>query len=200
MEIETETETIPTTSTSTKTTEEKHVHFGFLRIREYGMTMGTNPATSIGAPVCLTWDYTELPDVPINDDDEEDDDDDDDKLPRKHKQKKNKSKSPREFYLNYYRRAEILENAGFSKTEFDKQEKRIRWDRWKRTISLYQSTPILWLKGFKVTRARRKCRRVVQQYNASKTNANANTNEGNKEQHNKGTGLERKARHHQMRL
>ena len=30
------------------------------------MTMGTNPATPIGAPVCLTWEYHQLPDIALD--------------------------------------------------------------------------------------------------------------------------------------
>ena len=41
------------------------VSFGDVTIREYDMILGANPATSIGAPVCIGWEYHDQTSQPI---------------------------------------------------------------------------------------------------------------------------------------
>ncbi|OEU23571.1 hypothetical protein FRACYDRAFT_267560 [Fragilariopsis cylindrus CCMP1102] len=103
------------------------VRFGTVTVRNYGMTLGTNPATSIGSPVCLEWDYEQLQTILI-----------DDYETTKNfgrivqiqnlKTGKVKNRSPREFYLNYYKRRGILERAGFTDKDFTSMERQIKYE------------------------------------------------------------------------
>ncbi|VEU40888.1 unnamed protein product [Pseudo-nitzschia multistriata] len=147
----------------------KSVRFGSVFVRLYGITIGCNPATSLGASVCLTWDYDELLPEPL-----------DTREGKKPKRKKNTS--PSTFYLSYYRREGILKRAGFSKEDFDRHEKLIQRDRLKRKISTYQCYPILFAKSFGLSRARRKSRTFVKKYRKEKRNKKKQTINKPKEQ------------------
>ena len=62
---------IMTTTTSTATSNPQHcsrrtVHFEFVEIREYAITIGDNPYCSRGVPISLDWDYSEGRVVPID--------------------------------------------------------------------------------------------------------------------------------------
>ena len=133
--------------------DDKRVRFGSVETRAYPMILGVNPAAKIGAPVCLSWEYQELPGKSIGGDTEQ---------PKTRSHQKNKS--PREFYLNYYQRVSILETAGFSQAEINKAEKSAKWDHTKRKLSEYESFPFLWIKSWKVQFARGKSRRFVKKY------------------------------------
>ncbi len=132
----------------------RRVRFVSVETREYPMTLGVNPATTIGVPVCLSWEYQQLP-IKTFDDNES-------KYQARHHHQRNKS--ARAFYLNYYQRKEILERAGFKAAELKHAERSIRWERSKRKISGYQSFPVLWVKAWKVQYGRWKAKSFVRKY------------------------------------
>ena len=138
------------------------VRFGTVTVRNYGMTLGTNPATSIGSPVCLEWDYEQLQSVLI-------DDYETTKNFGRIVQIANKNRSPREFYLNYYKRRGILERAGFTEQDFTSMERQIKYERLQRKITLYQSFPVLYLKSWKIASAQRKTKTFVRNYRKEHT-------------------------------
>mmetsp|Transcript_25546 Transcript_25546/g.41939 ORF Transcript_25546/g.41939 Transcript_25546/m.41939 type:complete len:198 (+) Transcript_25546:302-895(+) len=43
----------------------KQVRFGYVTIRNYDMTLGDNPSCAAGPPVCLDWNYEQIPALPI---------------------------------------------------------------------------------------------------------------------------------------
>jgi hypothetical protein len=138
------------------------VRFGTVTVRNYGMTLGTNPATSIGSPVCLEWDYEQLQPVVI-------DDYEITKNFGRIVQIENKNRSPREFYLNYYKRRGILERAGFTDKDFTSMERKIKYERLQRKITLYQSFPVLYPKSWKIASAQRKSKQFVRNYRKEHT-------------------------------
>ena len=132
----------------------RRVHFVSVETREYPMTLGVNPATSIGAPVCLSWEYLQLPNESFKD-----------KKSRNQSQHyPQKNKNPHSFYLNYYQRKEILERAGFKSQELKRAETSIRWDQGKRKLSEYQSFPALFVKALKVQYGGWKAKSFVRKY------------------------------------
>jgi len=138
------------------------VRFGTVTVRNYGMTLGTNPATSIGSPVCLEWEYEQLRTISIDE----------------YETTKNfsriqitnlrtgkiKNRSPREFYLSYYKRRGILERAGFTKKDLTSIERKIKYERLQRKITLYQSFPLLYIQSWKIASAQRKSKTFVRKY------------------------------------
>jgi hypothetical protein len=145
-----------------KNKNKNSVRFGTVTVRNYGMTLGTNPATSIGSPVCLEWEYEQLTTRLI-------DEYETTKIFGKIQIKnlntgKIKNRSPREFYLSYYKRRGILERAGFTQKDFTAIERKIKYERLQRKMSLYQSFPLLYAKSWKVQIARRKSKKFVRQY------------------------------------
>lgn len=132
----------------------RRVRFVSVETREYPMTLGVNPATTIGVPVCLSWEYQQLPNKPF----------DDTKSKHRTRYHHQRNKDPRSFYLNYYQRKEILERAGFKSAELKNAETSIRWDRSKRKISEYESFPVLWVKAWKVQYGRWKAKSFVRKY------------------------------------
>lgn len=132
----------------------RRVHFVSVETREYPMTLGVNPATRIGVPVCLSWEYRQL----LNKSFQED------KSRYQSQSYHQRSKSPHSFYLNYYQRKEILERAGFNPEELKRAETSIRWDRSKRKLSEYQSFPSLWIKAWKVQYGGWKAKSFVKKY------------------------------------
>jgi hypothetical protein len=76
----------------------REVSFHTVVIREYGMTLGDNPSCSYGPPVCLDWDYEETKKVKLDE----------------YEQTRSKRRTMRQMVLSYYKRFEILQNAGYS--------------------------------------------------------------------------------------
>lgn len=104
------------TSTSTARTassatgrKSREVSFQSIEIRHYQMTMGDNPACSIGAPVQLDWQW----------DDEEMHDVDIYEVERRPRRKL------RHLVLSYYRRKDILMSAGFDENQQKVVERQI---------------------------------------------------------------------------
>ena len=47
--------------------ETRNVHFGYCHVREYNRTVGDHPDVSDdGPPLTITWDYIQLPNIPVN--------------------------------------------------------------------------------------------------------------------------------------
>ena len=139
------------------------VRFGTVTVRNYGMTLGTNPATSIGSPVCLEWEYEQLQ-TRISIDEYETTKNFGRIQIKNLRTGKIKNRSPKEFYLNYYKRRGILERAGFTEKDFTSIERKIKYERLQRKISLYQSFPLLYIKSWKIASAQRKSKNFVRKY------------------------------------
>ena len=133
-------------------TDTKRVRFASVEIREYPMTLGTNPATSIGAPVCLDWEYIEVPAKSL------------DEHTNRPRRRRGGGGSPRDFYLNYYQRVAILDKAGFSKEDIRTAERSVRWDQRRRKWSQRRSYLVLYFKAWRVQFAHYKARRFVRRY------------------------------------
>lgn len=94
------------TDTSESTKPAREVRFDTIKIRHYYMELGDNPACSIGPPVTLSWEYEEkeAEDLDIYE----------------------MSKRPRrirDLILNYYRRRDILMNAGYTERDLKHAER-----------------------------------------------------------------------------
>ena len=139
------------------------VRFGTVTVRNYGMTLGTNPATSIGSPICLEWEYEQLQ-TRISIDEYETTKNFGRIQIKNLRTGKIKNRSPKEFYLNYYKRRGILERAGFTEKDFTSIERKIKYERLQRKISLYQSFPLLYIKSWKIASAQRKSKKFVRKY------------------------------------
>ena len=50
-----------------KRKDKKHVSFTSLSIREYSQVLGDHPCCMSGPPLCLSWDYTEVTQVSLED-------------------------------------------------------------------------------------------------------------------------------------
>ena len=87
--------------------QQQRVRFGTVEIREYPMTLGANPATQIGAPVCLEWEHITVRTAALEDEDEEN-------QRRREDRQRGRQRRPATFYfyLNYYQRRAILEREG----------------------------------------------------------------------------------------
>jgi hypothetical protein len=158
------------------------VTFGTVTVRNYGMILGTNPATSIGSPVCLEWEYHYQDNKTKTKTDNNNNNNSNNnntisisvdeyeisknfgRIQIKLSNGKIKNRSPKEFYLSYYKRRGILERAGYTQNDFTTVERQIKYERFRRKISVYQSFPLLYMKSWKITNARRKCHKFVRKY------------------------------------
>jgi hypothetical protein len=89
----------------------RNVTFHEVRIRNYTMTLGDNPACSFGAPVQLDWDFDELPTLQLDD--------------YEQFRKKTRRTKLRHLVLSYYKRLEILQNLGHSDHQLRQATKKI---------------------------------------------------------------------------
>ena len=126
------------------------VSFGDVTIHYHDMILGANPATTLGAPVCLDWEYREEEQLPVDDYEQS-------------RQGKRRTKQ-HYLYLSYYRRQEILEHAGYSQKEFKQAERQVSRIHWSRKFHYYWSFPVLVQKNVTGSFARRRNRRVIRQY------------------------------------
>lgn len=135
--------------------QQHRVRFGTVAVHEFGMTLGSNPATSLGPTLRLETDcQLHKPVVSV----------DEYERTKKYGRVRPIWKGPRGFYLSYYARQGILKRAGFAPAEIEKAERRVKLDRLKRKVSQYQSFPILYVKSIKVQMARRTTKRFVKLY------------------------------------
>ena len=126
------------------------VSFGDVTIRNYPIILGANPATSLGAPVCIDWEYTEQEPLPVDD---------------YENSRKGKRRTKQHYmYLSYYRRQEILHNAGYTDKEFKQAERQVSRIHWSRKFHYYWSFPVLVQKNVTGSFARRRNRRVIRKY------------------------------------
>ena len=94
-------------STRTGRTSKKEVSFDVIQIRHYQMILGDNPACSIGAPVQLDWkhEHEEKHDLDI------------------YEVQRRPRRKLRHLVLSYYRRKDILLQAGYNENEMRLVEK-----------------------------------------------------------------------------
>ena len=97
------------TSRSGNNEKKREVSFHSIQIRHYQMVLGDNPACSIGAPVQLDWDYDfeEKHDLDI------------------YEVERRPRRRLRHLVLSYYRRKDILLNAGFDENEMRSVERQL---------------------------------------------------------------------------
>jgi hypothetical protein len=103
------TNTRTTNTTSATARKSRKVSFRSIEIRYYQMTMGDNPACSIGPPVQLDWhwDHEEMHDVDI------------------YEVERRPRRKVRHLVLSYYRRKQVLMSAGFDESQQKAAERQI---------------------------------------------------------------------------
>lgn len=131
-----------------KTTTNKKVDFGTVRVREYQMTLGDNPAVTIGPPVCLSEMYIEADTVPLEDFE-------------KSRAGKRRRPQSRKLKLNYYQRYEILHQAGFEDPGIKAAERGVSRARFKRSVSYYYCCPYIYAGSIKTQLGRRKNKKML---------------------------------------
>jgi hypothetical protein len=99
----------------------REVSFDRISVRLYAMELGDNPACTIGAPVQLSWHF---------------EDDNDNKDLDEYEAARRPRRSLRQLILNYYRRKDILKQAGYSDKEIRAAEKRVSRIQWQRRKSM----------------------------------------------------------------
>jgi len=145
---------------SSSSTSSSTISFGEVSIREYPIIMGVNPSCSLGAPVCLDWQYEELSPVSV---DEFEASKTDGVPPAGSGQRRKRSK-PKQFYLSCYKRKDILGAAGYDQDDLEATERTVKKDRLKRNMSVYQSYPLILGRKFRTTFTRLKTKAFVIQY------------------------------------
>jgi hypothetical protein len=100
----------------------RNVRFDEVRIRNYTMTLGDNPACSIGAPVQLDWDFDELPTLLLDDYEQF----------RQNKRRTNLN----HLVLSSYKRLEILQNLGHSDHQLRQATKQAARIKSKRQVTV----------------------------------------------------------------
>jgi len=133
-----------TTSTGKMSRNEKRTVVTFdeaVATRTYGMIPGDNPACGIGTPVTIDWEYDTESDCVVGTLS--------DQIGRQQKRwdavlpGRRQRRAKREFaprgppvrILNYYRRREILERAGYSETEISRAEREAGYARRQRKVN-----------------------------------------------------------------
>lgn len=87
----------------------REISFDKVIVREYAMTMGDNPSCSYGPPVCLDWLYHETTNLKLEE----------------YERTRPRKRNMRQLVLNYYRRCEILESAGYDTAEMKRTTRQI---------------------------------------------------------------------------
>lgn len=105
----------------------RNVSFTNLCVRQYGLTLGDNPAVSFGPPLSLTWEYEEERQIGLED----------------YEAQRGKRRTSRQFNLNYVDRRRILEkDGGFTEEELRaavREIEIIQKNRRKTVTNLYKS-------------------------------------------------------------
>jgi hypothetical protein len=117
-------------------TASSSVSFGEVSVRTYPMTLGVNPSCSLGAPVCLDWDYDEQPPVSV-------DEFESSKSETGENGRRRKRTDLKQLYLSYYKRKDIVESAGFATEDFNACERTVQKDRLCRKLSVYENYPLI---------------------------------------------------------
>eukprot|EP00529_Nitzschia_sp_RCC80_P027296 CAMPEP_0113477308 /NCGR_PEP_ID=MMETSP0014_2-20120614/20138_1 /TAXON_ID=2857 /ORGANISM="Nitzschia sp." /LENGTH=249 /DNA_ID=CAMNT_0000370393 /DNA_START=248 /DNA_END=997 /DNA_ORIENTATION=+ /assembly_acc=CAM_ASM_000159 len=147
-------------TTSSSSTSSSTISFGEVSIREYPIILGVNPSCSLGAPVCLDWQYEELSPLSVD----EFEASKTDEVPRAGSGQRRKRSKPKQFYLSCYKRKDILGAAGYDQDDLEATERTVKKDRLKRNISVYQSYPLIIGRKLRTTCTRLKTKAFVVQY------------------------------------
>jgi hypothetical protein len=97
------------TGNRTRCKTKREISFDKVIVREYAMTMGDNPSCSYGPPVCLDWLYLETTNLKLEE----------------YERTRPRKRNMRQLVLNYYRRCEILESAGYDSAEMKRTTRQI---------------------------------------------------------------------------
>ena len=99
----------PDTSHDSSRSSCREVTFETITVRRYPMEMGDHPSCSLGAPVSLAWDYIEEEPVDID----------------IYECERGRRRPLGLLILSYYRRRDILRNAGYSDQEIQSVSKKV---------------------------------------------------------------------------
>lgn len=97
----------------------RKVHFSTVQIRDYGMTLGDNPACSYGPPVSLDWDYHQYEALDVNE----------------YEFYRAPLRNQRKLGIDCRRRKALLSNAGFSEVDFARSRREVGRAKRGRTVS-----------------------------------------------------------------
>ena len=146
---------------SSSSSSSSTISFGEVSVREYPIIMGVNPSCRFGAPVCLDWQYEELSPVSVD----EFEASKTDGVPRVGSGQRRKRSKPKQFYLSYCKRKDVLlGSAGYDQHDLDETERAVQKDRLKRNISVYQNYPLILGRKLRTSFTRLKTKAFVIQY------------------------------------
>ena len=126
----------------------KKVRFGNVVLREYEMTLGDNPAVSLGPPVCLGDKFLDADPLPMED------------FEKTRAGKRRQPQSHR-LKLNYYQRYDILHQAGFDDKGIKAAEKGVSRTRLGRKASYYYCYPYIYVGKVRAQLGRQRNRRLL---------------------------------------
>lgn len=97
----------------------RKVQFGSVLVRDYEMILGDHPCCSYGPPVTLDWDYLEYEALEVNE----------------YEFHRPPRKGIRKMGLNYYKRKQLLSDAGYTDADFKLSKKRIGRAKFNRSLT-----------------------------------------------------------------
>ena len=106
----------------TQRTRRRRVSFTVVKIRRYGMILGSNPAVPCGPPVELGWEYDELPQMKLTE--------------FESFRLRSRRFRTSHLILSHYRRIEILQRVGYTAEEIAAVEKEIAKIQRQRNVSM----------------------------------------------------------------
>lgn len=130
------------------------VRFDQVQIRRYPMTLGDNPACSIGAPVSLDWNYEELPPLDLED----------------FEIARSRTRRPklRQLLMSFYQRERILQGLGHSPEELEQAEREVNKARWQRLQTKFL-LPVSRIEEFTQSAMRKIKRGLAKKYEKAET-------------------------------
>ena len=119
---EKETTTMATTKQTT-TRKTKSVHFEYVEIRDYAITIGDNPYCSRGVPITLDWEYSEARAVPID--------------LFESANKRRRRKNARRMLLDPIQRRDLLWRCGHELEDIEEAAKANEKENFRQSVNLY---------------------------------------------------------------
>jgi hypothetical protein len=133
-------DTMSTVASSTPSTGDRHLKFDKVFVQTYGIEISDNPACSIGAPVQIAWQPESLVECDLDAYEIE-------RLPvRRH--------NPRHLVLNYYRRHQMLLEAGYDEQTIQNYGKQVSRAQRQRSVTQLL-LPIFMFQELKISASRR---------------------------------------------
>jgi hypothetical protein len=107
-------------NSSCGTKHDREVKFDSIEVRKYPIVLGDNPSCTIGPPLTLDWEYEEEPAVDLD----------------VYECERPRHRHLRYLVVNYYRRHDILRNAGYSEAEIKQATQAVAKVQRQRNITL----------------------------------------------------------------